>query len=389
MSHKVRCLNPISKLGLNNFPDSFKVEEGLEGSELVLVRSAKMHDLDLPKSLLAIGRAGAGVNNIPLEKCSDAGIVVFNTPGANANAVKELVLCSLLLSSRGIVEGIKWCRDNSNDENIATSAEKAKKQFGGKEIIGKSLGIIGLGAIGAEVCNAAIMLGMNVFGYDPYISVSAAHSLYPSVKLVDNIEDIYVNSDYITIHVPAVKDTIGMIDAAAISKMKNDCVFINMSRDSLVDFDAMKSALESGKISKYVTDFATPEVMSLKNTLVLPHLGASTEEAEDNCAMAVVDEAVDYIQHGNIKNSVNFPACNSGRIAPGSTRVCVLHKNVPNMVSQITSIAGSSGVNIEKLQNASKGHYAYTVLDIENTNENLDFSDLEGIEDVLKLRILH
>ena len=309
---RIHCLNNISKKGTDQLPEGYELTDDLAQADGILVRSAKLHDTEFPPSLLAIARAGAGVNNIPLDRCAEEGIVVFNTPGANANAVKELVLCGMLLASRGIVDGAQWCRDNADDPNIGKSAEKAKKAFAGREIMGKKLGVIGLGAIGALVANAAIDLGMDVYGYDPYVSVDAAWRLSKDVHHVTNLDDICRECDYITIHVPAMDATKGMIGADQIGLMKADAVLLNFSRDTLVDSAALVAALDADKLGRYVTDFAIPAIMGAKNAIVIPHLGASTAEAEENCAVMAVAEIVDFIENGNIKNSVNFPPVSLG-----------------------------------------------------------------------------
>ena len=386
--HYIHCLNNISKYGTDLLPESYELTDEFDKATGILVRSAAMHDMEFPESLLAIGRAGAGVNNIPIDRCAEEGIVVFNTPGANANAVKEIVLCALLLGSRGIVDGIEWCRENADDENIAKAAEKAKKAFAGREILGKKLGVIGLGAIGAEVANAAIDLGMDVYGYDPYVSVGAAWRMSSAAHHVTNIDDIFRECDYITIHVPAMESTIGMIDSHACSLMKDGAVFLNFSRDTLVDNAAMAEALESGKVHAYITDFAVPEVMSMEGAIVLPHLGASTAEAEDNCAMMAVRELVDYIDNGNIKNSVNYPACDMGVCPEGASRVAVFHDNIPNMVSQITTAFGVGGVNIDNLTNKSKGDHAYTLLDLSQAAPDEAIGKLRGIEGIRRVRVV-
>ena len=387
----IHCLNNISAFGTDLLTDEYALTDDLAQAEGILVRSAAMHDMEFSENLLAIGRAGAGVNNIPLERCADAGIVVFNTPGANANAVKELVICAMLLGSRGIVDGIAWCRDNADDENIAKAAEKAKKAFAGREIMGKKLGVIGLGAIGAQVANAAIELGMDVYGYDPYVSVGAAWRMSSAVHHVTNLDDIFRDCDYLTIHVPAMEGTIGMIDAHACSLMKDDAVFMNFSRDTLVDNAAMAEALAAGKLGAYITDFATPEVMKMERAIVLPHLGASTAEAEDNCAMMAVRELMDYLENGNIANSVNYPACDMGAVPAGLRRVAVLHENVPNAIARITNVFGDAGVNIENMMNKARGNNAYTMLDLDagmpgHPDDAID--RLGAIEGVRRVRVV-
>ena len=361
----IHCLNNISAYGTDLFTDEYELVDALDQAEGVLVRSAALHDAEFPESLLAIARAGAGVNNIPLDRCAEEGIVVFNTPGANANAVKELVVCALMLGSRDIAGGIAWCRDNADDPNIAKAAEKAKKAFSGREVKGKKLGVIGLGAIGAEVANIALELGMDVYGYDPYVSVGAAWRLSSAVHHVTNLDDIFRTCDYMSIHVPAMEGTIGMIDERACSLMKDGAVLLNFSRDTLVDDEAMAAALASGKVHAYITDFANPAVMQMEGAVVLPHLGASTAEAEDNCAMMAVRELMDYLENGTIANSVNYPACDMGPVPEGLRRVAVLHANVPNAIARITNVFGDAGVNIENMMNKARGDNAYTMLDLD------------------------
>ena len=387
----IHCLNNISSYGTDLLTSDYTLTDDLSQADGVLVRSAAMHDMEFPASLRAIARAGAGVNNIPLERCAEEGIVVFNTPGANANAVKELVVCAMLLASRGIVDGIAWCRDNAEDENIAKAAEKAKKAFAGREIKGKKLGVIGLGAIGAEVANVALELGMDVYGYDPFVSVGAAWRLSSAVHHVTNVDDIFRTCDFITIHVPATKDTIGMVDTHALDLMKEDAVFLNFSRDTLVDDAAMAEALAAGKLGAYVTDFANLAVMKMERTVVLPHLGASTAEAEDNCAMMAVREMMDYLENGNIANSVNYPACDMGPVPEGLRRVAVLHANVPNAIAQITNVFGDAGVNIENMMNKARGDNAYTMLDLDagtpgHPDDAID--RLRAIEGVRRVRVV-
>lgn len=386
----IHCLNNISSHGTDLLdPEKYAVCDSLEEAEGVLVRSAAMHDMEFPAGLRAIARAGAGVNNIPLDRCAEEGIVVFNTPGANANAVKEIVLCSLLLGSRGILEGIDWCNENADDENIAKAAEKAKKQFAGHEIKGKKLGVVGLGAIGAEVANAAVDLGMDVYGYDPFVSVSAAWKISSPVHHITDLQDIFRTCDYITIHVPAVKDTIGMIDAHACSMMKEGVVLLNFSRDTLVDNAALSIVLDSGRVKKYITDFATPEVMKMKNAVVLPHLGASTAEAEDNCAIMAVREMVDYFENGNITNSVNYPACDMGVCPKGMTRLAMLHKNVPNMIAHITTVLGEDNVNIANLMNKARGDHAYTLVDLNQPASDEAMEKMRAIDGVRRVRMIY
>lgn len=385
---RIHCLNNISTYGTDLLTGSYELTDDVTTATGILVRSAAMHDMEFSNDLLAIARAGAGVNNIPLDRCAEEGIVVFNTPGANANAVKELVLCALLLGSRGIVDGIEWCRQNADDENIAKAAEKAKKAFAGREIKGKKLGVIGLGAIGAEVANAAINLGMDVYGYDPYVSVGAAWRISSEVHHVVNLDDLFRTCDYFSIHVPAVEGTIGMIDEHACSLMPEGAVFLNFSRDTLVNEAAMASALASGKVHAYITDFATPAVMDMERAVVLPHLGASTEEAEDNCAVMAVREIMNYLENGNIVNSVNYPACDMGLCPEGQGRVAVMHRNIPNMISRITNVFGDEGMNIENLTNKTRGDYSYTLIDLNQSAPTSALDQLASIEGVRRVRVV-
>ncbi len=374
----IHCLNNISAQGTDLLTSDYELTDNIEVAQGILVRSADMLDMEFSENLLAIARAGAGVNNIPLERCAEEGIVVFNTPGANANAVKELVLCGMLLASRGIVGGIEWCKENAEDPAIGKTAEKAKKQFAGREIKGKTLGVIGLGAIGAEVANAALGLGMEVMGYDPFVSVNAAWKALPAVQHVTDLADIYRECDYITIHVPAVNDTIGMIDEAACALMKEGVVFLNFSRDTLVDAPAMASALASGKVGCYVTDFATPEVMAMEKAIVLPHLGASTEEAEDNCARMAVVELMDYIDNGNIVNSVNYPACQAGVCPEGMFRIAVLYNSSDLAMGSVIEILEPIVAEFDMVDNQRDEHgYALITL-----TENLADEVLERIAEL-------
>lgn len=381
------CLNPISKIGLDGFNENYKMTEDANGADAILVRSAAMHERELSDSVKAVARAGAGVNNIPLNDYAEKGVVVFNTPGANANGVKEMVIAGMLLASRDIVGGIEWVESQKNESNIGKMAEKQKKQFAGCEIAGKKLGIIGLGAIGVLVANAATHLGMEVYGYDPYISVDAAWNLSRTIKHIQDVHDIYRDCDYITIHVPLLDSTKNMINEDAISMMKDGVVLLNFARDLLVDEEALVKALENGKVKKYVTDFANPTVAGAVNTLVTPHLGASTEESEDNCAVMAVKEIRDYLENGNIKNSVNYPNCDMGTcVAAG--RVAVNHRNVPNMIGQFTSVFGEAGINISDMSNKSKGDFAYTLMDTSVAVSSDIVEKLESIDGVLKVRIV-
>lgn len=385
--YQFHCLNPISPIGLERFTEKYQKTENIAEADGVLVRSASMHELELPQGLLAVARAGAGTNNIPLEKCAEQGIVVFNTPGANANGVKELVIAGMLMASRDIVGGIEWVKANQGVETIAKDAEKEKKNFAGTEILGKKLGVIGLGAIGGRVANAALSLGMEVYGYDPNLSVAAALSLSREVKTVASAEEIYAECDFITVHVPLLDNTKGLINAAAIEKMKQGVVVLNFSRDLLVNEADMLAALDSGKVRSYVSDFPNTTTAGHKNCIVIPHLGASTEESEDNCAMMAVDELKDYLENGNIRNSVNYPACDMG-ICNGAGRVAVLHKNIANMITQFTAAFGESGINISDMTNKSRGEYAYTLLDIDKAADEKIMERLKGINGVFKVRIV-
>ena len=387
MSIKVNRLNPIAACGLDMLGDNYEITENTNEAEAILVRSAGMHDMDLPESLLAVARAGAGVNNIPLDACAEKGIVVFNTPGANANGVKELVIASLLLAARDITGGIKWCQDNKDDENIAKSGEKAKKAFAGTEIKGKKLGIIGLGAIGVLVANAANRLGMDVYGCDPYLSVEHALNMSRDVTMVKTNEELYEMCDYLTVHVPLLDSTKGMFNKEAFDKMKDGVVLLNFSRDTLVNEDDIKVALESGKVAKYVVDFPNPTTVKLPNTTVTPHLGASTQESEDNCAKMAVSEIRDFMENGNIKNSVNYPNCDAG-VCQTAGRITIAHKNVPNMLSQFTTLFSKDGVNIENMVNKSRGNFAYTILDICSDSTDEVVKELEALDGVIRVRVI-
>ena len=384
---KIHCINAISKYGTDQFTEDYQLTDEVNEAEGILVRSASLHEMQFSNSLLAIARAGAGVNNIPLDACAQEGIVIFNTPGANANGVKELVLAGLFLASRDIVGGIEWCKENKEDANIAKSAEKAKKAFAGCEIKGKKLGVVGLGAIGAEVANTAIALGMEVYGYDPYISVNAAWRLSRDVKHTTSLDTICQECDYITLHVPAVDSTKGMINKAAIEQMKDGVVILNFARDLLVNEDDLAEALKSGKVKKYVTDFANPKSVNMDNTIVIPHLGASTEESEDNCAKMAVQEIMDYLENGNIRNSVNYPACDMG-VKKAACRVAVLHMNIPNMIGQITGVLAAGKINISDMTNKSRDKFAYTLMDLEHTPDDIMVQKLNAIEGVLRVRLI-
>lgn len=387
MMRNIYCFNAISKYGTDRLTADYALTDDLARAEGVLVRSAALHETEFGDSLLAIARAGAGVNNIPLDRCANEGIVVFNTPGANANGVKELVIAGLLLAARDVVGGIEWCKENKEDANIAKTVEKAKKAFAGYEIKGKKLGVIGLGAIGAEVANTAAALGMEVYGYDPYISINAAWALSRDVKHITSVDTIYQECDYITVHVPLLDSTRGMINGQTIGQMKDGVVVLNFARDLLVDDDAMAAALETGKVRRYVTDFPNPKSVAMKNVIAIPHLGASTEESEDNCAKMAVEELMDYLENGNIRNSVNYPNCDMG-VCHAASRVAVLHLNVPNMIGQITGILASGNVNISDMTNKSRDKYAYTLLDLENPAEEDMVEKVKAIKGVLRVRVI-
>ena len=384
---KIHCLNAISKHGTDLLTADYELTDNVKEAEGILVRSASLHEMEFPNSLLAVARAGAGVNNIPLDACAQEGIVVFNTPGANANAVKELVIGALMLASRDILGGINWCIDNAEDANIAKSVEKAKKAFAGCEIRGKKLGVIGLGAIGAEVANACAGLGMEVYGYDPFISVQAAWMLSRDVKHTTSLDTIFQECDYITLHVPALDSTKGMINKNALEQMKDGVVVLNFARDLLVDEDAMAEELASGKVKHYMTDFPNTKSVHMKGAIVTPHIGASTAESEDNCAKMAVKEIMDYIENGNIRNSVNYPACDMG-VKKTVARVAVLHLNIPNMIGQITGVLAGGGINISDMTNKSRDKYAYTLMDLESVPDDILVQKLNAIQGVLRVRVL-
>lgn len=382
---KVNCLNPIAACGMDLLDDKYEKTDDFAEAEAVLVRSAAMHDLELSDNLVAVARAGAGVNNIPLDKCAEKGIVVFNTPGANANGVKELVIAGLLLASRDLMGGYNWVKDNASDENIGKAVEKQKSKYAGCEIKGKKLGVIGLGAIGAKVANIAYRLGMEVYGYDPYVSVEAAWRLSSHVKHITNVEDIYRECDYITIHVPALDSTKGMLNKDAFAMMKDGVKVLNFARDVLVNDDDMIEALASGKVSKYVTDFPNAKIAGVDNVVTLPHLGASTAESEDNCAIMAVQQIKDYIENGNIKNSVNYPACDAG-VCQAEARITVCHKNIPNMITQFTGAFSSKGINVSDMVSKSRGDWAYTILDLSEKADDSILDAIKEIDGVVKVR---
>ena len=385
--YKYHCLNPIAAVGLNQFSTDYAKTEDVNEAQGILVRSAAMHDMELPEGLLAVARAGAGVNNIPLDKCAEQGVGVFNTPGANANAVKELVIAGMLLASRDIVGGVEWVKSAQADENIAKTTEKEKKKFAGTELEGKKLGVIGLGAIGIKVANTALKLGMEVYGYDPYVSVNAAWSLSRDVKHVVDVNDIYRECDYITIHVPLLDSTKGMINKEALNMMKDGVILLNFARDLLADEQAVLNAIAAGKVRKYVTDFPNTTTAGKEGCIVIPHLGASTEEAEDNCAKMAVKEIMNYLENGNITNSVNYPNVDMG-VCVSEGRVAICHKNVANMITKFTAAFGDLGINIENMMNKSKGEYAYTMLDIAGKATDDIVATLSGFEGVIKVRVI-
>ena len=385
--YQYHCLNAISRAGLDVFDEKYEKVDNMNDADAVLVRSAAMHDMEFGENLKVIARAGAGVNNIPLTKCADYGIVVFNTPGANANAVKELVIAGMFLASRDIVGAANWVPSERQNEDIAKLTEKEKKRFAGCELQGKKLGVIGLGAIGVQVANTAVHLGMEVYGYDPYISVKAAWSLSRHINHIKNVEDIYKQCDYITIHVPLMDSTKGMINKAAIDMMKEGVVVLNYARNLLVDEKDMVAALADGKVRHYVTDFPNPTVAGVKGAIVTPHLGASTEEAEDNCAAMAADEIRNYLENGNIINSVNYPNCDMG-VAGEFCRVAICHKNIKNMLNQFTDIFTEEDLNIEHMTNASRGDYAYSMFDLSDKPSEAAIEKMSNIEGVLRVRVI-
>lgn len=383
----IYCLDKIASVGTDVFSDEYNLVAGLEDAAGVMVRSSSMHDMEFSDTLLAIARAGAGVNNIPLEKAAEQGIVVFNTPGANANGVKELVICGMLIAARDVFGGIEWVNSINQEPTIAKDVEKGKKAFAGNEIKGKKLGVIGLGAIGAEVANAAVSLGMKVLGYDPYMSVHSAWRLSRKIEHITDINQIYAECDYISVHVPLTDDSKGMINKDTIALMKDKVVILNFSRDLLVNDDDMAVALLDGKVKKYVTDFPNPKSANMKGCIAIPHLGASTEESEDNCAVMAAQELMDYIDNGNIKNSVNYPNCDMG-ICNSESRISILHMNIPNMIGQISSLLAAKGINISDMTNKGRDKFAYTMIDLETKADTSLVEALGNIEGVLKVRII-
>lgn len=384
--YNIKTLNKISSVGLSRLGDNYTCADEIENPDAILVRSASMHEMEMPESLLAIARAGAGVNNIPLDKCSEQGIVVFNTPGANANAVKELVISALLLSSRKITAGIEWAKTlKGNGDAVGKMVEKGKSQFAGPEIKGKTLGVIGLGAIGALVANAAVSLGMDVIGYDPFLSVDGALQLSRHIKHVTTLDAVFADSDYITVHVPLTPDTKDVICAENIAKMKDGVRILNYSRADLCNSADIIAAIESGKVASYVTDFATDELLGVDGVIVMPHLGASTPESEDNCARMAADEVKDYLENGNITNSVNFPAAKMART--GDLRYCVLHKNVPDVLQSVLSFISQQGANVENMENKSRKDYAYTIIDVTGATSDLT-QNIKSVDGVIRVRVI-
>ncbi|MCR5668996.1 MAG: 3-phosphoglycerate dehydrogenase [Lachnospiraceae bacterium] len=381
------CLNPISAKGLDLFDSNYNKTDDIQEADAILVRSAKMHELELPENLKAVARAGAGVNNIPLDKCADAGVVVFNTPGANANAVKELVISGMLLASRDIIGGNTWCKENKDDSEIGKTMEKAKKNFAGTELAGKTLGIIGLGAIGVLVANAAVHLGMEVYGCDPFISVNAAWNLSRSVHHSSSYDEIFEKCDFITVHVPLLDSTRNLINQEAIDKMKDGVVILNYARDLLVDEEAVIAGIKAGKIRKYVSDFPNPTTAGQENVILTPHLGASTEEAEDNCAVMAVEEIRDFLENGNIKHSVNYPDCDNG-ICTAAGRIGVLHHNSKGVIAQFATILGDSDINIADMTNKSRGDYAYALVDLDTPISPCAIEKLNAIEEVIRVHVV-
>ena len=381
---KAYCLDKISKVALATLKDGDKTVESLNDADSILVRSSKMHEMALPENILAVARAGAGVNNIPLQDYAEKGVVVFNTPGANANAVKEPVIASLLLASRDIIGGNLWVKENAGDENIAKSAEKAKSQFAGNEVFHKSIAVLGLGAIGVLVANACVDLGMQVIGYDPYLSIHNAMLLNKRVTYVSSLEEAVKDVDFLTVHIPLTDSTKGLIGKELINKMKDGATILNLSRDGIIDEEALKKALEEGKIKKYVTDFANPNVVKMPNTMCFPHLGASTEEAEDNCALMAISELKDYLENGNISNSVNYPAADAGKKGQG-VRICINHRNIPGMINNFTTIISRDGGNIASLVNKSRNEYAYTII---AADKEVDMKELLEVPGVLRVRVI-
>ncbi len=385
--YKYHCLNPIAEIGLNQFTPNFAKTDDVEQAQGILVRSASMHEMNFSDELLCVARAGAGVNNIPLDDLASKGVVVFNTPGANANGVKELVIAGMLLASRDVIGGVEWVRDNQDNPDVAKAAEKEKKRFAGTELMGKKLGIIGLGAIGVKVANTARHFGMEVYGYDPYLSINAAWNLSRDVHHVTNVDDIYEYCDIITIHVPLLDSTKGMVNAEAVAKMKRGVILLNFARDVLMDESAVLDGIKSGKIRKYVTDFPNTTTAGQDGCIVIPHLGASTEESEDNCAKMAVQEMMNFLENGNIVNSVNFPNCDMG-VCTQATRIAIFHKNIANMITRFTACLGDMGLNITDMTNKSKGEFAYTMIDLETRADDATIDKLKNVDGVIRVRVV-
>ena len=383
----IKTLNKISAVGLEKFDKSkYAYGDGIENPDAIMVRSAAMHDMEMPKSLLAIARAGAGVNNIPVDRCTREGIVVFNTPGANANAVKELVVCALLLSSRKVTKAIEWCKTIKNDENVSKSVEKGKSAFSGPELKGKTIAVIGLGAIGRLVANAASDLGMNVIGYDPFLTPAAAETLKKDVQVINELDEIYPKADYITVHVPLTPETKEMICAANIAKMKDSVRIINLARGDLANSADIIAALDEGKMAAYVTEFPTADLIGVDGVIAMPHLGASTPESEENCATMGAEELIDFLENGNIRNSVNMPAASSPRC--GKARITIIQKNQPNMIATITDVISKSGMNIENFENKNRGDVAYSILDLDSDDLDSVVAELEKLDGVVRVRTI-
>lgn len=383
----IKTLNKISAVGLEKFDKSkYAYGDGIENPDAIMVRSAAMHDMEMPKSLLAIARAGAGVNNIPVDRCTREGIVVFNTPGANANAVKELVVCALLLSSRKVTKAIEWCKTIKNDENVSKSVEKGKSAFSGPELKGKTIAVIGLGAIGRLVANAASDLGMNVIGYDPFLTPEAAETLKKDVQVINELDEIYPKADYITVHVPLTPETKEMICAANIAKMKDSVRIINLARGDLANSADIIAALDEGKMAAYVTDFPSADLIGVDGVIAMPHLGASTPESEENCATMGAEELIDFLENGNIRNSVNMPAASSPRC--GKARITIIQKNQPNMIATITDVISKSGMNIENFENKNRGDVAYSILDLDSDDLDSVVAELEKLDGVVRVRTI-
>ena len=382
-----KCLNPISEVGLSIFDENYKEVEELQDADAVLVRSAAMHDMQDVPNLLPVARAGAGVNNIPVSDYAEKGIVVFNTPGANANGVKEIVIAGMLLSARDLIGGHNWVEENKNNPDITKAMEKAKKAFAGTEIQKKKIGVIGLGAIGVLVANAARNLGMDVYGYDPYLSLKSAWNLSRSVHHVNSVDEIFEHCDYISVHVPLMDTTRNMVGKDGIAKMKPSATILNFARNGLVDEDAVVEALKEGRLRHYVTDFPTPKVAAVDGVIAFPHLGASTEESEENCAVMAVEQVMDYLENGNIRNSVNFPNIDMG-VCQTEGRIAILHRNIPNMLTRFTGMFSKDGINITEMSNKTKGDYSYAIFDLDSPIAEEAVNELKAIDGVLKVRVI-